>query len=309
LAQALTGSRALPPEARHGEPEEVAGGFPRTLTDDGGAKILIPKRPLRIVAGDASASDVLSALIEPERFAAVPETAESYGGARAYFAAHPAIPRFTKFNAETLLSYKPDLVFAASYHDSGVVQIVREAGVPAVRFEQFRSFAGIRSYIGAVGQAVGEERKAAELVRDFDRRLERVAQAIAGRPRPRVLAYSKYSGHGSVVGGGESQSEVLRRAGVLNLAEELRLSGHPNFSFEQILKANPDWLVVSGEKGLNSAQVLILMGNPVLRELPAVAQRRIVVIPDRYFTALSQHVVDAVEILARQLHPGAFDKP
>jgi iron complex transport system substrate-binding protein len=310
LVHALNGApRAGQSEPLRAADVPVSGGFPRAITDDGGAKIVIPRKPVRIVAGDAGSADVLSDLIAPERFAAVPFTVESYCGAREYFAAHPAIARYIKFNAETLLSFKPDLVFAASYHDSGAVQIVRDAGVPAVRFEQFRTFAGIRGYIQSVGLAVGEEQKAGEIVREFDQRLERIEKAVAGRPRPRVLAYSNYSGHGTVVGGGESQSEVLRRAGALNIAEELNLKGHPNFSFEQIIKANPDWLIVTGDDGLNSAQALILLGDPVLRSLPAVAQRRIAVIPDRYFTSISQHIVDAVEILARQIHPGALGQP
>jgi iron complex transport system substrate-binding protein len=246
---------------------------------------------------------VLSVLIEPARIAAVPDTVEGYAGAKKYFADHPEIPRFIKFNAETLLSLKPDLVFAASFHDGGVLQRVRDTGVPVVRFSRFQTFAGIRAYIQAVGLAVGEDEKVAALLADFDQRLEHVARGVAGRKRPRVLAYSNYSGHGTVVAGGESQDELLQRAGALNIAAEMKLKGHPNFSFEQILKADPDWLVVAGDEGLNSPQAQILLNDPVLQELQAIKQRRIAVVPDRYFSSISHYIIDAVEILAAQLHP------
>jgi iron complex transport system substrate-binding protein len=308
LQQALSGEKTPPPKPPIITDGANAGGFPRTITDDSGSKVVITSKPMRIVAGDAGCYDVLCALIEPSRFAAIPFTVQDYAGAKEYFDLHKDVPRFKKFNAETLLSFKPDLVIASAFHDTGVLSIVRDAGVPSIRFELYRTFEGIRGFINVVGRAVGEDEKTAALLKNFDQRLAFVAKAIEGRKKPRMLAYSNYGGSGTVVGGGESQDEIMRRAGAINVAAEMKLTGHSAFSFEQILKADPDWLVVSGEQGLKSEQVLILINDPVLSELSAIKQRRIAVVPDRYFTSISQYVVDAVESLAAQLHPDAFGK-
>ncbi|MGD0091253.1 MAG: ABC transporter substrate-binding protein [Planctomycetota bacterium] len=267
----------------------------------------LPARPMRILPADCGMADILAALVEPQRLAAVPATVDGYAGAKEYWAEHREIPRFERFQAETLLSLKPDLILAVIYRENAAADVLERQGVPVLRFEHFRSFAGIRDSFLTVGQAVGEEQKARALVDDFDKRLAAVEKAVAGRPTPRALWYSKYD-QGFTVGAGESQDEILRRAGARNAAAELGLAGHVHFTFEQLLRLRPDYLVVSGEDLLASPQARIVLNEPVLAELPAVKERRIAVVPDRYASAVSQYIVDAVEILARQLHPEAFRK-
>lgn len=286
-------------------PVAQSASFPATILEPGGRKVVVPSKPTRIVAADAGTADMLAALVEPERIAAVPFTVDGFAGNREFFATHKQIPRFQQYQAEAMLALKPDLVLAISFHGNATSSILEERGIPVLRFELFKTFAGIRGQLLAIGSAVGEPARAAKLAEDFDRRLAAVEKAVAGRPRPRTLGYSKYD-QGFAVGVGESQDEVLRRAGAVNAAVELNLVGHVNFSSEKMLRLKPDFIVVSGEAGLQSPQAQIVLNDPVLRELPAVRLRRIAVVPDRYYSSPSQYVVDAVEILARQLHPEAF---
>jgi len=257
------------------------------------------------VAADAGGADVLAALVEPERIVAVPGTVGDFAGATQFYEQHPEIKRFERYDAEALLSLKPDLVLASSIHNPNTIQILSDARIPVMLYDTFRSFGGIRVWMLAVGRAVGEDVKAEALVSLFDARLNAVEKAVAGRQAPRVLCYSNF-GHGFAVGSGESQDEIIRRAGGTNAAAEMKLVGHVNFTFEQMLKLNPDVLVVSGDNGLDSPQVKILLNEPSLAGLSAIKQRRIAVVPDRYYVSISQYVVEAVEILARQLHPDAF---
>jgi iron complex transport system substrate-binding protein len=295
------------PEAQ--APVVSGGGFPVTVVEPGGQRVLvIHARPERIVAADAGMADVLSALVEPSRIVAVPDTVEGYAAQRELFAAHTEIARFARFKAETVLSYKPDLVVAVTFRDNPALAILEERGIPVFRVEQFRTFDGIRAGMAALGRAVGEEEKARRLVAEFDRRLAAVERAVAGLRKPRALIYSKFE-RGYAVGAGESQDEALRRAGAVNAAAEAGWVSHVHVTFEQILKLNPDYLVVAGTQGLESPQALIVLNEPVLAELPAVKRRRIVVVPDCYGTAISQYAVNAVENMARAFHPEAFTKP
>ncbi|MCY3023183.1 MAG: ABC transporter substrate-binding protein [Planctomycetota bacterium] len=301
FAAALRAEPAPPPQA----PVVLSRGYPLTVEEPGGRKVVIAAQPERILPADSSTADILAALVEPRRMVAVPATADSFAGAREFFARHPEIPRFQQFQAETLLALKPDLVLAVVFRDNATVDQLEQRGVPVLKFEHFRDFAGIRGSFMAVGLAVGEGEKAQALAEDFDRRLAAVARAVAGRPRPRALFYSRYD-QGFAVGTGESQDEVLRRAGARNAAAELNLVGHVRFTLEQMLTLKPDYIVVGGDRGLDSPQARIVLSEPILAELPAVKERRIAVVPDRYATSVSQYVVDAVEILARQLHSDAF---
>ena len=282
-----------------------AAKYPRTIEESGGHRVVIPARPMRIVASDCGPADMLTALVDSSRIAALPGPVEAYGGAQEYYKAHPEIPRFAKFDSETILALKPDLVLFTTYRDAAIAEYLESRGIPVIRFENFKTFAGIRGAILAVGSAVGEEEKAQNVVADFDRRLSAVDRALTGRKSVRALSYSNY-GQGFAIGGGESQDELIRRAGAENAATELNLKGHVNFSFEQLLKLNPDWIIVDGDHGFDSAQAKFLLTQSELEGLGPIKARRIAVVPDRYYSSISQYIVNAVEILARQLHPDAF---
>jgi iron complex transport system substrate-binding protein len=301
---ALQAEPAQPPQA----PVALGHTYPLTIEEPGGRTVVIPAKPVRIIPADAGTADILSALIEPTRFAAVPATVDSFGCAREFFAANETIPRYEHMQAETVLAFKPDLFVAVIFRDNAAVDLVEQHGVPVLKLAQFRTLAGIRASFVAIGLAVGEETKVRALAEDFDKRLAVVEKAVAALPKPRALWYSKYD-QGYVVGTGESQDEIVRRAGATNAAAEMDLVGHVHFNFEQMLKLRPDWIIVSGEKGMDSPQAQIVLGEPTLTELPAVKERRIAVVPDRYASSVSHYVVEAVEILARQLHPEAFGKP
>jgi iron complex transport system substrate-binding protein len=295
------------PRAEHKAPvSEGQKDFPRTIIVDSGRKVVIPTRPVHILASDCATADVLVGLVDPQRIAAIPQAVNDYGGAAEFYRTHPDIPRFLKFNAETVLSLRPDLFFFTAYREQSVIPIVESHGIPVIEFENFRTFAGIRASIISIGAATGDDDKAAQLAQEFDRHLKAIESAVASADKPRVLGYSRSGDTAFIVGTGESQDEVIRRAGAVNVAAELNLSGHPNFSFEQLLKADPDWLVVFGDEGMKSQQAQYLLNEPALAGLKAIKSRHIAVIPDRYYTAISQFVVDAVEILAKQLHPEKF---
>ncbi|HYG74794.1 MAG TPA: ABC transporter substrate-binding protein [Planctomycetota bacterium] len=285
-------------------PNSSSSDYPLTVTEADGRKVVIPRKPMRIIATNAGMADILSVLIPPERIAAVPDTVDGFAGNTKYFAEHKEIKRFGKYQAEPLLALKPDLILSNSFQDSTTTDILEKNGIPVLRFEYYKTMNSIRESVLIVGKAVGENEKARQLVENFDARIAAVKIAVAGRPRPRVLSYSNY-GQGYAVGVGESQDEIITIAGAVNAAAEMNLKGHVHFTFEQMLKLNPDWLIVSGEQGLNSPQIKILMNEPTLAQLPALKNNKVAVIPDNVYSSISHYVVDAIELLAKQLHPDA----
>ena len=281
--------------------------FPRTVVESNGHEVVIKSRPMRIVPSDCGPADMLAAVVDPKQIAALPDTVDTFGGATEFYKANPQIPRFQKFDTETILSFKPDMVIFTTYRDPSIASYFESRGITVVRFENFRTFEGIRGGLAAVGRAAGEDAKTKIALDDFDRRLKAIETAYSGRPKPRVISYSNY-GSGFAVGTGESEDEVMRRAGATNIAAELNLAGHVNFSFEQLLKANPDWIITFGDQGLDSPQARFLLTEPTLANLAAIKNRHIAVIPDRYYSSISPSILDAVEILAHQLHADAFPK-
>lgn len=270
----------------------------------GRAPIEIPARPMRIVAANSGAADILSALIGVERFAAVPTQVDYYAAAHEFWKLHPEISRFEHYRAEVLLGLRPDLVVTSAFQDANTTAVLKHHGIPVLSFDNFETFDGIRAAMGKIGEAVDETARASQAAADFDARLSRVASRLAGKKPLRVLYYSNY-GSGFTTGAGGSQDEILRCAGGSNAAAELGLKGPSPITFEQILRLDPDAFVVCGAEGRDSAQAKLIANEPALSSLRAIKSARIAVVPGRLFDALSPQVVDAVEILASQFYPEA----
>jgi len=294
-----------PPEKLPG-PRATTGAYPRTITEPSGRNVILPTRPERIVIGEAGSADVLSEVLDPRRIAAWPFTVDQWGGNQEYFAAHPEVTRFQAFNAETILALKPDLVLCASFQDAGTIAAIHESKVPVLRLEGFHSWQSIRAWISALGAAVDEDAKTQTLLERCEARLAAVDQAVAGRAKPRVLAYSNHNGNGTAVGSGETQDEVIRRAGGINAAAEAGMKGFGPFTFEQMLKLKPDVILVTGGDAPSNRTANFLLNEPLLAELQAIKDKRFVVLPGKYYDATTQYMVSGVELLAKQLHPDAF---
>jgi iron complex transport system substrate-binding protein len=104
-----------------------------------------------------------------------------------------------------------------------------------------------------------------------------------------------------MVGAGETQDEMTRLAGGINAAAEAGYKGFGNCSYEQLLKMDPDVLLVSSPK-----MVQLVLNEPMLSTLKAVKTKRIAVVPGNLYNSTTQFIVDGIETLAKQLHPDAF---
>ncbi len=277
-------------------------GFPKTLPLPDNKSIIIPTYPIRIVAANTGAADILAELIDIKRFAAVPVQVEEYAADPDFWKRNPSIPRFEKFHAERILGYRPDLVISSAFQDSTAAAAIEQQHVPILHLNDFESLDGVRSAITIVGDAVGCSDAAKRMLATFDSDLKKVADSLAGKKPVTVIIYSNY-GSGYTAGSGVCQDDMIQRAGGVNLAAQNGIKGHASLTFEQLLRMDPDFILVGGEAGLNSPQVKLLMSEPILKELRAVKNRHIVVVPSRYIYALSQYSVRAVEEIARQLHP------
>jgi len=282
----------------------LSPGFPRSLKQPSGKDITIAALPVRIVAANCGAADILQELIDPKRFAAVPVQVEEYAVDPQFWKNHAGIPRFEKFQAERILGYRPDLVVSSSFQDGSTAAAIEAQRVPILYLKDFEALDGIRDTIATVGKATGSEVAAAKIIAQFDAQLKTVAEALKETKPVTVILYSNF-GTGYTAGSGVCQNDIITRAGGINLAAQHGMKGHVPLTFEQLLRMDPDYIVVSGNDGLDSPQAKVVLSESSLKELRAVKNRHIAVVPSRYLIALSQHAVEAVKSVARQLHPEA----
>jgi iron complex transport system substrate-binding protein len=157
-----------------------------------------------------------------------------------------------------------------------------------------------------VAEAVGEPRRGTDAVARLRGRLERVARAVAGRPRPRILALEWLD---PLFAPGHWVPEMVERAGGASL---LGTAGARSVEvpWERAAGLDPDrLLLVPCGYDLARARADAERARPRLTECAprAIATGGAAVADAAFFTRSGPRVVDGVEALAAWLHPGAVD--
>ncbi|GJM22254.1 MAG: hypothetical protein DHS20C15_21690 [Planctomycetota bacterium] len=253
-----------------------------------------------MVPASSGVLDLLVELLPPERVAGLPEQALIYS--KPLPAGHALLsrPRFEKYDGESVLALDPDLVVAQAWQSHETTARLREAGVNVQLLEAANDWATLRTRITQLGAWLHEPARAAELVARTDARVD----ALLALPASNLtaLAYSNYGGHGRVAAAETTSHEILRFAGLRDLAAEAGLVDHPSFSFEQLLAADPDVLVVGrADSGAAGSTLETLHSDPRLAELRAVREGRVLALPSWLNTTTSHHMLSAAEELRAQL--------
>jgi iron complex transport system substrate-binding protein len=146
--------------------------------------------------------------------------------------------------------------------------------------------------------ATGHPERGAELVHQSERRIERVRQAVAGRPRRRVAALEWFD---PVFAAGHWTPELIELAGGVDV---LGLPGQPSstVSWEAVAAAEPE-IVVAMPCGYTAPRALeeASLYSEQLAKLGA--ERVVAVDASAYFSRPGPRLIDGLELLAQILHP------
>lgn len=251
--------------------------------------------PRRVASVNLSADEVLLEILPPGRLVAVTRWVDDPTMSLAAGRVPPAVFRLQKADLEQLLALKPDLVVLSEYTDADFQRLLERSGVRVHRMGGLRTLAGVRQALLDLGRAVGEEAAARRLVAGYDATLADLARRLQGAPRPRLLYWSG----GMTAGADTAIGALVEAAGAANVGRELGVEGIAAPGAERAFAADPDVVLVTDWPGAREE----IAGHPLLGQLRAVREGRVLVMPNRLLVALSQHTAEAVWWLAARLHP------
>jgi iron complex transport system substrate-binding protein len=270
-----------------------------TVTDMAGREVTVPAEPQRIVSLAPSITEILFALNLGDRTVGVtkfcnypPEAAEK-----------PQVGGFSDVSLEKLLEAQPDLVLAASIHMAQVLPELEKLGLTVLVIDA-RNLPGVLESIRLVGKVTGAEKLAETLTAQMQERADKVAQAVAGRPRPRV--FWELDPTLWTAGPGSFVQDLIERAGGENIAANAE-AAWVQLSAEAIIAADPEVIFLADHPWGESAQTV--KARPGWEKISAVVNGRIVELTQEQTDIVSRpgpRVVDALELIARALHPDAF---
>lgn len=205
-------------------------------------------------------------------------------------------------DAELLSLLRPDLVIAQDLCDvcavsSGDLSTACPIGVDVYSMNP-RSLDDVVESAVALADRLGVPDRGRQVADRVRGDIDRVRQAVAGRPRPRVFVAEWID---PPYGSGHWLPEMVEAAGGTNV---LSKPGQPSFptTWAAVLAEQPD-LIVLAACGFNLDQALERTGD--LR-LPV---RTVVVDGDAHFSRPAPRLAEGVRQLGHLIHPGAVPDP
>ena len=147
--------------------------------------------------------------------------------------------------AEEIFLMKPDLVLTGAYSTRTTVALLRRLGFRVEEFQPETSVDAVRANLARMGDLLGNPGRARALIAGMD--AEIAALEAAGTPRLRTaLSFA----NGYTAGAGTLASEVVRQAGLENIAETAGMAGIARLPLELLVLSHPE-LIAVGRAGVN----------------------------------------------------------
>ena len=289
-------------------------GFPVTV-ENCGVTTTYQRPPQRAVSLNQHATEVMLALgLEKSMVGTgylddkvLPEFQRAYDQVKVISKEYPSF--------ETLLAAEPDLVYggwksAFEEKDGRGRAALKKAGIDTrLNIEECPegpvTMATVEEEIRTVAKIFGVPDRAERRIASMRAVLDGVEGRLAGAAPVKVAVYDSGDKTVFTAGGAGIGNEMIRLAGGSNLFADVD-KPYGDVSFEQFADRGPD-VVLIYDYGEQSAEEKkeFLLGNPAFKDVPAIKERRFAVLP-LSSTVTGVRVADAVESLARQLHPDRF---
>ncbi len=272
---------------------------PRTLMDEVGRRVQIPREVNRVVSLAPNLTEIVFALGDGSRLAGDTDFCDYPPEA----VQKPHVGGPVNPNLEEIVSLKPDLVLATkSINRRETVDALDRIGLP-VYVTDPHSVEEMIASVEHLGGALGAEKSAATLAGNLRERLADLDHRLAGAAPRRVL-FVVWTNPLISVGRDTFIADALRRAGGRSVVDTK--AEWPHVSLEEIVRLQPEVLVfASAHAGSTRRDIDELRTRPGWKNLDAMQHGNVVVVSDA-INRPAPRMVDAIERLARALHPEVF---
>ncbi len=299
-----------------------ARAFPVTI-ENCGRTLTFDHAPVRAVAQDINMSEMLFALHVQTSMAGIVGVSGWYKITPAFEAERGSIPELApKYGSlETLIAAKADFFLAGWYYGmtpGGAItpDTLARVGIPTyVLTESCARIAAPPTKASmdllykdelALGQIFGKADAAKALVDGWKTRIARVRAAVKDMPRPCVFVYDSGEDKPFTAGRFAMPTALIEAAGGQNILDDIPMSWG-TVSWEAVALRNPQFLILLDYQNGGGYRKLLafLKAHPAMAQTDAVKNQRFIALRYEQLTPGPANV-DAVEALARSMHPEAF---
>lgn len=281
-----------------------AGGTPTSVSsspsykDDLGRVLALKGKPQRIVVIGPGATEMLFALgagqtlVGRDQVSDYPPAPHPQG-----VGGVPMVGDYTGPFPEKVIAVRPDLILlqGETWDKSRADAWQQKCNAP-IAVLSAHTVAEVGHDMEKLGAWLGKDDAAHKL-----------AQSITLKPQPPLptaprVFFEVERSPLSTVGGGTMLDDVLRRAGCVNVAGDIR--GYKAYSLETLATKNPDFYVLARSKPDEAAALRELRQQPGLRNLSCIQKGHVIVLPgdwvERYGPRLGQGITALASAVRRK---------
>jgi iron complex transport system substrate-binding protein len=197
--------------------------------------------------------------------------------------------------AEDVLVLAPDIVVASSFDKRSTRELLKAQGLRLAEFAVPRNLDEVKAQIRRMGEIAGHTDRAEAEIARLDAAMARARRAVTDK-HYRVLPLSR---RGWVSGSDSLVSSLLTETGLFNAAIDLGVGTGGFASLEAIVKAKPDFLLVSetGDRAEDDGRAFLL--HPALERFYPPEKR--IVVPERLTVCGGVMLAEALDLLIAEL--------
>jgi ABC-type Fe3+-hydroxamate transport system substrate-binding protein len=276
--------------------------YPREAGDSDQFTVHIARPAHRIVSQSWSIDEWVYSVVPPQDIVAVSESAYKQRTSNVYASVqlfHPAISS----DPERVIALDPDLMIVSSNSRADYTSLARSSGVPVFRMQtMLQTLSQIEDAVRLVGYITGNDEAAANEVARFHAAVQKARSLRPdGAPKPRILGL----GGNYTYGKATLFDDIVGFLGGVNIASEKGIDGYQPVDCEQIVRWNPQWIIVGADDGKAEAINSQLLGDPAISITQAAHENHIVVLDNRIFLAKSPYAALLVRAIAEALSASA----
>ena len=237
----------------------ISGAIALGATD----KAPAAKTPQRIVSLNMCADQLVLALADRSQIAGL--TRNAVKPDMSAEAERAKGLRILGTSAEEILEIEPDLVVGMPARRSLAVTALEGQNYNMLDLQSAETLDDIYASIRKTAAAVGHPDRGEAMIAHMQGELARIPRNGKGR----VAAY--YQRRGYMTGTGTLIDDLMTRMGLVNLAARLKKPALAQISLEEIVAAQPDFLIVESATDRVTDQGTEMLHHPALRNIPRIS--------------------------------------
>lgn len=251
--------------------------------------------PRRIVSMGLCTDQLVMLLADPDTIVSVHWVTQDVEDSAMWKQAARYVPNHGL--AEEVLRLRPDMVFADGSNSPLAVALLERQGIRVFTVPVADTFGGVRANIVEIAAALGEPERGRALVASFDAALAQTRGSLSDL-RYRSLVYGA---NGFSAGIPSLFNDVLTHLGLVNIAAKPGLSGWVSMTVEDVLRAEPQLLILGEYRMGSPSMANLVLEHPALDTMRR--DRPVVSVPTALWNCGTPYLAQAALTLRDQVRP------